>query len=425
MSTASTPTSQASAAANAIKNFLAVAPKKYYAITGTVASGLAGGSTSDVVFQREIPIIPAFCTALDYEITIPVALTLGATTGAATLSPLAPYSAVANQLTLGGAPPWPLTELVPWYLEGLTKHTNYDPAYPGLGDNSSYFSSTLDQGPNPTVIGGTGSLNPGASVTNTTSAAVTTDYTWTFKLRQQFQVKRHLMWGAIPFGDPENRPSNVTQLYPLVGSLPEQSLFVNGTLATAVTNGSASITATYELAYIDLLPSTMTSTPQPTVGYGLQLTAASTGITQAGALQQFTHRTSMLYESIHHILVNDGLPVRADYFGLWDTQDQQNARWAYDAQNNTFGEWFTKLQMIYRRYFPTGHYFVDMTGGVFPEIPSVTPYDAMMSPSQSYAEAFGVPVTPAMTTALRIPSGTTISGAYARSYSFGLVNTPY
>lgn len=426
-----TQASAAQAALAAINNFLSVAPRKYYAILGTVASGSAGGANANVIWQQQIPIVPAFCTAIDYNITLPVTLTLQAgsvTTQTATLSPFAPYSAVANQLTLGGAPPWPLTELTPWYMDMVQHRINYDPDYPGLGDNSGFFGSITDQGPLANEIGGSGSLNPGSTVTNVTSAPVSTNYNFQFKVRQQLQRKRHLLWGAVPFGDPENRPNNLMQILPLVGSNPEQSLFVNvgpNASNSVVLNGAATIQATYELAYIDLLPPSMTAVPNPQVGYGLQLVQFSTTGLAAGTIAPITHRTAMAYTSIHQLLINGELPLRADYFGLWDDQDVQSSRWNYDKQVNTFSEYFDKFQRELRRYPLTGQYVADFEGGVFPEIPSVTPYDAIMSPDQSYAQAFGVPVTPAMTTALRIPSGTSLSSPYIRTYSFGLVRVPY
>lgn len=420
----------AQAAAAAIQNFLRIAPKKYYSILGTIAAGSAGGPSANTVWQQTIPIIPAFCTALDYNITLPVTLTLAATTGAATLSPFAPYSAFYNQLTLGGAPPWPLTELTPWYLDTTQHAMNYDVNYPGLGNNASYFASILDQGPSANVIGGSGSLNPGTTVMNTTSSATNTNYTWTFKVRQQFQRKRHLLWGAIPFGDPENRPNNTTQMAPLIGgSQPEQNLFTNqagSATACVVESGqTVNVKATYELAYVDLLYPGMNAAPQPLVGMGLQLVQFSTTGLSAGTIYPITHRTAMIYTSIHHLLVNAGLPIRADYFGLWDDQDQQSARWSFDAQNNTNTEYWDMYQRIYRRYPMTGQFSAPFDDGVLPEVPSVTPLDALMSPDANYAAMAGVPVTPAMTTALRIPSGTSLTSPYIRTYSFGLVRVPY
>lgn len=430
MATANTPNSQATASQVALNQFLAIAPTKSYSIYGTVPSGVSGGSTANVTWQQQIPIIPAFCTSIDYTITLPVTLTLGATTGAATLSNFAPYSAAQNQITLGGAPPWNMTEFTPWYLDDLTRAVNYDPAYVGLGNNTGWFSTVLDQGPSPIVIGGSGSLAPGTTVTNTTTSATNTNYTWAFKVRQQLQRRRKTLWGAVPFGDPENRPNNLVQLSPLIGTNPESSLFTQaaGTGTACVTNGNATVNAKYNLQYIDLLYPGMTAAPSPSVVFGLQLTTSSPSGLTAGNIYPLTHRTAQLYQTIHHILVNNQAPLQSDYFGLWDDQDQQSARWAYDASQNTFEEYFHRFHRIYGRYPFKGHYMVDyenLDSNSFPPIPGVSPYMGAMTPDANYAGAFQIPVTPAMTTAIRVPSVTSINSAYVRLYSFGLVKVPY
>lgn len=426
--TSGTAQSQQQAALSAIKNYLSISPTKYWATVGTTPGGNGGGSTATVDWAQQLPIVPSFCTAIDYTITLPVTLTLAATTGAATLSPFAPYSAVQEQLTIGGAPPWPQTELLPWYLDQIQHHINFDPAYPGLGDLAGWFASVLDQGPSPNQIGGAGSLSPGTTVTNTTAAATNTNYNFVFKVRQQLQRKRQLLWGCVPFGDPENRPYNQMQVSPLLGSNPESNLFVNGVGAGTACNlqaAGATIVAKYSLAYVDLLPPGMTSAPTPTVGYGLQMVTFSTTGLASGVINPITHRTAMLYTSIHQLLVNGGLPIRADYYGLWDDQDQQSSRWNYDASQNTMQQYFDNYQRIWRRPPFTGQYVADLEDGVFPEIASVTPLDAVMSPDASYAETFGVPVTPAMTTSLRIPSTVAANNPYIKSYALGIVRVPY
>lgn len=436
-----TQPSAAAAAAAAINQFLSIAPTKYLAILGTVAAGSAGGATANVVWQQQIPIVPAFCTAIDYEVTLPVAWT-ASTVGGAFVSPYAPYSALANQITLGGAPPWPLTEMVPWYLDYVAKHIDYDFSYPGLGNVGQAYAGNdfyapgapatytptngvgiLDAGPSPQLF-------PAAMVPNVVLTTSAVAATLQFKVRQQLQRKRHLLWGAVPFGDPENRPFNLTQILPLTGSNPEQCFIVNGSTtafssAPVIASPGATIKATYELAYVDLLPPSMTSVPNPQVGYGLQLIQFTTTGLASGSVQPITHRTAMAYTSIHQLLINNTFPLRADYYGLWDDQDQQSSRWNFDAQNNTFTEYFDKYHRTYHHYPLTGHYLADFEGGLFPEIPSVTPYDAVMSPDASYAQAFGVPVTPAMTTSIRMPSGTTAASPYVRTYAFGLVRVPY
>lgn len=433
--TADTPPSQASQMQSALNQYLAVAATKPYSIQGTLNSGTSGGSSANFSFVQPIPIIPAMCVAIDYEVSIVVTLTLQATTGAATLSPFAPYSVIANQLTLGGAPPWNMTEFTPWHIDETMHRIDWDPAYQGLGAQAvgaasatvwpnPPFSTVLDVGPTPNQIGGSGSLSPGATVTNTTSVATNTNYTFTFRVRQILQRKRHLLVGAVPFGDPENRPNNVVQLYPLVGNLPEQNLFINGTGATATLHANSTINAIYQLKYIDLLPPGMQA-PTPTVAFGLQLITSSPSGMSAGSLFPITHRTAMIYNAIHHILVNSQLPIESNYFGLWDDQDQQSARWAYDSTLNTFQNYFTQYHYNYRRYPYTGVYTAELDDGLFPEVPSVTPYQARMSPDKSYAGAWGIPVTPAMTTTLRIPSATSLSSPYIRNYEYGLVKVPY
>jgi hypothetical protein len=224
----------------------------------------------------------------------------------------------------------------------------------------------------------------------------------------RLQRKRHLLWGAIPFGDPENRPNNIMQMLPLVGINPEQCVFVsppgNSAPITAVLTSQATIYANYELQYIDLLPDGV-EVPEPTVGFGLQLTASTFAAVAAGANALMTHRTAQA--------------------GLWDDQDQQSAKYAYDATQWTFQTYFQKYFFEKRRYPVIGQYTADFDSGVFPEIPSIDPYDGIMSPDATYAAAFTVPVTPAMTTSLRLPSGVTAVNPYIRIYAFGLVRVPY
>lgn len=425
--------SAAQAAQSAISTFLKVAPRKYYAILGTFPKTNGGGASSTATWQQPVPIIPSFCTAIDYTFLMKLKFTINkeasSVPGSLTISTFAPYSGIQQQLTLGGAPPWPYTEMTPWYLDSILHKTNYDWQYPGLGNDSQYFATILDQGPTKNNIGtSTTNVKPGTKITNTTTSDnVTKTYTFKFRVRQPLQRKRHLLWGSVPMGDPENRPKNTVQVSPLVGTLPEQSwaTLAVGATTKGVTKTGCKVYAKYELAYIDLLPPSVQSTPQPTVNFGLQLTPFSITNLAAGVKTPITHRTAQLYTAIHHILVNKQKAVRANYFGLWDDQDQQSARWSFDAQANTFTEFFDRMQAVYRRYMNTGYYPADFEAGLFPEIPSVTPYDALMTPDASYASTFGIPITPAMSTVVQLPATTTATACYARVYSFGLVRVPY
>jgi hypothetical protein len=206
----------------------------------------------------------------------------------------------------------------------------------------------------------------------------------------------------------------------------------NSAPLTATLVGAATVTATYELQYVDLLPQGV-QVPEPTVGFGLQLTVGTTSGMVAGTWALVTHRTAQAYTCIHHLLINGGVGatpaypdvIQSDYFGLWDDQDFQSARWQFDKQQNTFNQYFRQTHRRKRAYPLKGVYIADFENGIFPEIPSVDPYDAIMTPDATYALAFSVPVTPAMTTALRIPTGTVTVSPYIVTYAFGLVKVPY
>jgi hypothetical protein len=140
----------------------------------------------------------------------------------------------------------------------------------------------------------------------------------------------------------------------------------------------------------------------------------------------------MAYLKIMHLLINSDFTAaptgqqQASYFGFWDTQEQKSAKWEYDSAQNTFQNYFSNYFRVYRRYPPKGFYVADLQSGDFPEITSVTPYNAIASPDANYANAFNVPVTPAMTTTLTVPaSATWTNGGYMKVYSKGFVQVGY
>lgn len=408
-------------ATSVVSDYLKVAATRPITIQGSVPSGSSGGGAANVTWQDVIPTIPGILVELEYQITFSVTLTIATSGQSATISPCAPYSAWANQLTLGGAPPWPLTELTPWWLDEITNAIDWDPMFLGLGNNAPPAGSNLDQGPSPNMF----TSAPGTTHTATAANQTFTD-TFTFNCRIMLQQKRNSLYGAIPMGDPENKIRNITQLLPLIGANPEQALYVNaGASCSAVLASAATVNAVYHVKYIDLLPSSDTSVPLPTIQYGVQMNANSSAIQNAGQQQKYYHRDSMAYQKILTYLVNGEVGLEASYFGLWDTQEQKSARWEYDSQQNTFQTYFTDYHKTYRRYPPKGLYVANFVSGSFPDIPSVDPYNAVMSPDENYADAFSVPVTPAMTTTITVPTGTTMNGAYQRVYSKGLVGVAY
>lgn len=410
------PTRTVNAPTTVASEFLRVAARRVVVIQGSVPSGAVGGGSSNVTWQDLVPTIPGLLTELEIQTTFSVNVVVPAG-GAATLSAFAPYSAWSNQLTLGGAPPWPLTEYTPWWLDEITEHINYDPVYPGLGNNAPPAGQNLDLGP--------GAENFG-TVPGTVLPVGPTTLTFTFVTRIKLQQKRSLLYGAIPMGDPENKIRNVTQLNPLIGNNPEMNLLVNAASGTtAVLNGAATVNAVYHVRYIDLLPSSDTKVPLPQIGYGVQLNANSSSIQNAGQQNKYYHRDSMAYLKILTLLVNNQNSQRGAYWGLWNTQEQKSARTEYDTQQNSFQAYFSQFKKVYRRYPPSGLYVWDFVSGDFPEVPGVTPYNAIMSPDANYADAFDVAVTPALTSTASIPSGTTMVGAYQRVYSKGLVGVAY
>ena len=427
---AATPaTGNAAAAAQAanLAGWLQYAYTNPWTQVATLAAGSAGGSSAGLftLNPSDIPVSPTWCSAIKYIVTLNLAVTLPAG-GSVTVSPFFPFSSLIQALTLAGAPPWNQLEMTAWYLDEITRQQDYDPSFAGLGASSPVSASASpyqDDGGNWNL----GGLVPGSTLTNSGTSPVTTDYTVKFTVRQQLQRRRHLGFGLIPFGDNENRPQQQLILAPTVGSNPEQNAFISASSGvTVVTTAGSTASITYELRGLDVLGALGKGvSATPTASFGLQVDAASPSIQNAGSIQYFQHKTAMLYESIHHLLVNSGLPIRADYFGLWLTNVQQNTRWAYDASQNTFQDYYATMHERYQRYLPKGHFIADLAAGDIPQFPNATPYVGQMTPDVTLANSLGIAPTPAMSTALRVPSGTSMSGAYARVYSFGLVPVPY
>jgi len=432
------------ASASQPTDFLKNAPSKFYAIQGTIPAG-SGGLQLVTWQQSQPPIIPAYLKAIHLNVQMNVALIAAAIATTSHISEYAPYSMFNTQLTLGGAPPWPPMELTPWHLDNIACRINYDDAYFGLGltnsnlaasNTANFFNYLVDNGLAGWVdtigqavplTGGaaTGNISPGTNLNNA-AAAVTTNFHCTFNLTIRLQRRRHLLWGAVPFGDPENRPNFIMQLNTLIGTQPEQcfiSNVVGGPYTSCLTTGTTTVTAIYELLYIDLLPQGV-QLPEPVVGFGLQVVPSTTANLAQNVFAQTTHRTAMAMTAFHHILVNGQVPTQSNYFGLWDDQDPQSARWQFDTNLNQFHRYFTQFLEEKRRLPILGWYLADQENGKFPEIPSVTPLDSIISPDATYAAAFGVPVTPAITTVVRLPVA--VSGScYVRTYDFGLVKVPY
>ena len=428
----STTTTAPSAAASALTDFLKYArTRPFPSIVGSIPSGSSGGSSASQVswVPSDIPDVAAYATELNLFVTLPVTLTLPASSSVV-VSPYAPYTALQNYFTIAGQSQWEYVSGVPFWLDELTSYAWFDPAmsYPsaygaisGGWDNGS--SQASGWYPN---VDGTGAFQPGATVSNTTTVQTTVSGTLQFRTKIRLRRRQGNLAGAVPLGDPENRPQLFAQLSALVGTNPANCLFVSADNSpTAALSAAGSVIGVFEAKSLDLLPANVPA-PQPTVGMALQLNSVgSVSISQAGTIIRAPHRTSMIYDKIFHALYNDQLAQAADYFGLWTTDDQQTARWSYDSADSSYQSYFNHLHDRYKRYFPKGCLIADLYDGFRPEFPGADPYLGQMSPSARYAGMAGVRVTPSMNTAFRVPSGTSLTNPGIQIWSLGLVVCTY
>jgi hypothetical protein len=427
----------------------------YPVLVGSIPQGATGGTAQSLVewTEPQVPQDAGWMRAVTFTVTLPVSLTLAA--GASvTVSNYAPTCAFNFWPSLAGSPEFPNTApLLVWACEEQRRGWARAPlglpvqSIPAMATSVPSNSITpvgpvvanifnvLDMGPNPTLIWNNTSnqgVLPGQTITNSGTAAETIDLLVQFSQRVTFQVRHNRTWGMLPIGDPSRRVQLNLQLNALIGTNSVQNLFVNSTSTanSASLYGAATVYAVLETANIDLLPSKngqpLVMIGAPVVEYGLNLTTDNlVSVPSAGSIRTIAHRSAMAYLAIHHFLLNNGLPQRADYFGLWITQNSQTARWAFDATLGNFQQYFTNYNRIYGSFPLVGHYLVDLESGEFPPLPSLTPFQAAMSPDATYAAALGVEPTPNMNTAIRVPSQASLVNGQVAVYSVGLIAVPY
>ncbi|MHB1472491.1 MAG: hypothetical protein ACYCV4_02510 [Dermatophilaceae bacterium] len=436
MAPAATAPQQANPTQQSIATFLAYARTRAYpTLAGTIASGATGGGASSQVawIPADIPDVAAYAETLDLFCTLPITLTLPASSSVV-VSPYAPYSVLQNYFTVAGQSQWEYMSGVPFWLDELTSYSWFDPlmSYPssygaisGQSDNGASQTTGAAWYPNGD---GSGAFQPGATISNTASTQTTVSGTLQFRIRIRLRRRQANLQGMVPLGDPENRPQLFAQLSALVGTKPADNLFISTTGTTAPTaalSATGNVWAVFNSKSLDLLPAGIAA-PTPAVQMAMQVnTVGSVSIPQAGTIIRVPHRTAMVYDKIFHILYNNQIAQAADYFGLWTTDDQQTARWSFDSAENSYQEYFEKLHDTYKRYFPKGCLIADLYSGKNPEFPASDPYHGEMSPDSGYAAIAGTRVTPAMNTAFRIPSGTTLTSPGIQVYSLGRVTCSY
>jgi hypothetical protein len=405
--------------------FLKYAPLRHIAITGTLPLSSTGGANAYVTWQSLPPETPVWCTSVDFFVSWKLNIVVP-TTQAFTISPFAPYAAFSNQFTIAGAPTWPLIECTPFLFEYQRSTRGFDMGYLGLGQNAGYLANVVDTGPYGQNFDAA-AVAPGVATTNAATTSATYTLTWVFCVHIELQRKRSALWGAIPLGDPKNRLNTLFQLNNLIGTQPEQNLIVvAGAGVTAALDGTTQTTviACYNVRDIDILPNGV-ATPSPQVELGYTINSYTQSITSAGIIYPMQHIAAMAYEAVHHVLVNVQVPIRPDYMGLWLTQEQKAARYDFDSQANTLAEYWERYRRQFQRYPYKGHFQIDLTRGAFPDIPSLDPYDGLMTPDSTYGDMFGVKATPSWQTAIRIATGTGLTNAYVREYEVGLVKVGY
>lgn len=397
-------------------------------LIGNVPAGQSGGAVSSVVWNKDVPVAPSWAEAIVLQVSVPVTVTFPAAGGTMNVSHFLPWNLFAHNLVLGGAPPFaqPISGTAFW-LDEITSRFQYDTSD---NDPTDIPTTWRDTGPSgiPFSLNG---LTPGGTVVGTANQVINYVFNYRYRIvlgRSWHNRQAPNLYGMVPLGDPMNRPRLDMYLNPLVGTHPEDNPFQDianvGITAKITTGLSASVTAVWEAKSLDILPSGVT-VPSPLVGMGLAVNTAPQSIQNAGQIQQVQHRAAMIYEKTLHILVNNQAALEGDYFGLWVTGEEQSARWEYDVNQANFWKYYDDVHRRYGRYLPVGMYVSDYVGGEDPMTPYMTEYDGLMSPDVTYAAMAGIAATPAMYTAIRVPNGTSMNGAYVRTYSFGMVSVPY
>jgi hypothetical protein len=446
-------------------NWLRYSKDDYTSVQNGTAPASSPGGQSAARFNWDVdtPRNPFWCYAIGFQFKLVVNVSIPAG-GSIQLSPLAPYSGIGVQLTIGGGQAIQPMSLVPFWLDEITSRRQNDWTSYGVDNQAQFDSVTSSAGlgisPMEQVsnwnwdgtdyTGGTNGVLAPLSITDTAggtyvpgqvipnSGGSVLNLVLTFSFQAWMQLGRKLygrnledLTGCIPMGDPANRPTLYVNVANLVGTFPEQNMFVNagsgGLAASAIT---APVTPTtcqtiWICKQLDQLPDNV-SVGTPKVLSALEVnTNGGFSVQNAGQFINLIFDTAMVYNKRFHVVVNNQLPISADYFGIWYSENQSNARFFFDGQSNNMQEYFRRIRRAYGRYLPKGVYVADLVGGEFPEFPRETPYRGEIVTSTTLAGLTGLKPYPNAQTTLRFPSGTAMAAAYVNTYSFGTVPVSY
>jgi hypothetical protein len=432
---------------------------------GTAPFSSAGGqSAARFNWDVDTPRNPFWAYAIGFQFNLTINLSIPAG-GSVVLSPFAPYSGIGVQLTIGGGQAIQPMSLVPFWLDELTSRrdndwTQYAPSQvmnadsaasvPGVPQSMTFNPDWAWDGSD--MVGGTNGVIQPLSITDASGAKYTPGQAipnsggtvlalvLTIKFQAWMQLGRKLygrnledLTGCIPMGDPANRPTLNVNIANLVGTFPEQNMFVQAgsgaSLASAMTSPNPANPCTCQTIWIckqlDQLPDNV-SVGTPKVLSALEVnTNGGFAIQNAGQFVNMIFDTAMVYNKRFHVLVNNQLPMTADYFGIWYSENQSNARHFWNGQDNNMQEYFRRIRRVYGRYLPKGVYVADLVGGEFPEFPRETPYRGEIVTSTTLAGLTGLKPYPNAQTTIRIPAGSPMTAAYVNTYSFGTVPVSY
>lgn len=421
--------------------FLQYAREDFSAIqNGTVPVNVSGG-TQQVTWDNPVQDYAAWCTEIELNVTITIAVTVPAG-DSFTWSPYLPYNLLNFNLLIGGSESIPPVSLVPFWLDEITNyHDGFDPVLYGPTNNSgpTIPAVWLDDGHSVSSGGGSPALSipvtPGSTYTNSGTTSTTLNETFQFPVRvilarNLYARRQENLVGAVPLGDPSSRPLANIKVAQLVGNQPENNPIVNASsavTATTATSNAGVVRALWLSRTLDQLPPSLAGgIPTPQVMMALEVdTNSGFAVPNAGQFVKLQMRSAMIYHKRFEVLVNGELPVDPDYTGLWYSDNRSNARYEFDALSNTLQAKYRQYQRQYGRFLPEGVTVHNFIGGSDPEVPMFTPYRGLVTPSVSLANMANLKPYPAAQTVTRIPSGTTISGAYATTYDVGIVPVAY
>jgi hypothetical protein len=426
---------------------------------GTFPVSSSGSQSARANWDVTTPANPFWAWAIGMQFNLTLTLTIPAS-GSVVISPFFPYSLIGVQLTIGGGQAIQPMSLVPFWLDMLTSRREYDEVAYGPAQGINQYSSAATLGamqsalslpnwewdgsditesagsmpPLEIVDSSSNKYYPGQTITNSGTASET--LTLTVKFRAWMQLGRKLygrqiedLTGCVPLGDPANRPTLYVNINPILGNQPEAVGFTNATSnVTCVTHASTPSTANicWVSKALDQLPDGV-NLGTPKVLSAIEWnTNGGLAIPNAGQFVNLIFDTAMVYNKRFHVLVNNQAPISADYFGVWYSENQANARWAFDATLNNMQEYYrTKHLRPYGRYLPRGIFVADLVGGEFPEFPRETPYRGEIVTSTTLAALTRLKPYPNAQTTIRIPSGTSLTSAYCTTFSLGTVPVSY